>query len=111
MMQRSAHPEILMAAVLGAISLALESACTANEEPRPAPIVARRLGGDSLAPGVMVIHCRPEDEACVPTYAVACPAPTTGDSGATPRKGPPLSAQEEAFCMANATDSGSDTKR
>jgi hypothetical protein len=110
-MPHSARTELLMAAALGAFAFALGSACTAHEEPRPAPIVARRLGGDSLAPGVMVIRCRPDDEACVPTYAVACPAPTTGDSGATSQKGPPLSPQEEAFCMANATDSGSGTKR
>jgi hypothetical protein len=111
MMPHAARPEILMATVLGAFSLALESACTAHEEPRPAPLVARRLGGDSLAPGAMVIYCRPDDEACVPTYAVACPAPTTGDSGATSPKGPPLSPQEEAFCMANATDSGTGRNR
>jgi hypothetical protein len=62
-----AHPPVLVTALGAATTLGVMGACTASEEPRPAPIVARRLGGDSMAPGVMVIHCRPEDEGCVPT--------------------------------------------
>jgi hypothetical protein len=77
--------------------------CSEQAEPRSSPIVARRLGGDSLQPGPMVVRCRPEDAGCVPTYAVACPAPPSGDSTeAATLMGPPLSPQEEAWCAANA---------
>ena len=92
--------------VLASMGFALLIACTASEEPRPAPIVARRLGGDSMVPGPMVVHCRPDDEACIPAYAVACPAPVVGDSGKATQPGPPLSPAEKAFCMAAASDSG-----
>jgi hypothetical protein len=101
----------LVAVLLGAMPLMLMVACTGHEEPRPAPIVARRLGGDSLAPGPMAIQCGPEDEGCVPTYAVACPAPSSGDSGAAPPMGPPLSVQEAAWCQANASPSADSAKR
>src|SRR5512134_583784 len=71
-------------------------ACVEQQEPRPAPIVARRTGGDSLQPGPMVIVCKPDDEACIPTYAVACRR-WAGDSAPDL---PPLSAEEEAWCAA-----------
>jgi hypothetical protein len=80
-------------------------ACTASEEPRPAPIVARRLGGDSMVPGPMVVVCRPDDEACIPAYAVACHVTPSSDSGKVAQPRPPQSPQEEAFCMAAAPDS------
>jgi hypothetical protein len=96
----------LTAGVLGSIGVAILAACTASEEPRPAPVVARRLGGDSMVAGPMVVHCRPDDEACIPAYAVACPAPVAGDSGKAAHPGPPLSPAEEAFCMTAASDSG-----
>jgi len=86
-------------------------ACTPSEEPRPAPIVARRLGGDSLAPGPMVVHCRLDDEACIPRYAVACPAPASMDSATGAQPGPPLSPDEQAFCMHATADSATGTKR
>ena len=47
-------------------------ACAEQHEPRAAPVVARRTGGDSLQPGPMVIVCKADDEACVPSYAIAC---------------------------------------
>jgi hypothetical protein len=96
----------LAAGALASIGFAILAACTASEEPRPAPIVARRLGGDSMVPGPMVVHCRPDDEACIPAYAVACPAPVAGDSGKPAQPGRPLSPVEEAFCMRAASDSG-----
>ena len=73
-------------------------ACTEQQEPRPAPIVARRMGGDSLQPGPMVIVCKADDEACIPTYAVACRR-WVGDS-APPPDLPALSAEEAAWCAA-----------
>lgn len=73
-------------------------ACVEQQEPRPGAIVARRTGGDSLQPGPMVIVCKPDDEACIPTYAVAC-RHWVGDS-APPPDLPPSSAAEEAWCAA-----------
>ena len=76
--------------------------CAEQTEPLPAPIVARALGGDSLQPGPMTIICRPDDAACIPTYAVACPAPWVGDStqaGTVALR--PLSPEEQAWCVAD----------
>ena len=73
-------------------------ACVDQQEPRPAPIVARRTGGDSLQPGPMVIVCKADDEACIPSYAVACRR-WAGDSAPPPGL-PALSAEEEAWCAA-----------
>jgi hypothetical protein len=78
-------------------------ACTEQAEPRPSPIVARRLGGDSIAPGPMVHVCQPEDEGCVPTYPVACGERWSGDSAKAPSHVTrPRSTQEEAWCAANS---------
>lgn len=63
----------------GLVALVLVG-CTEQAEPRPSPIVARRLGGDSMVSGPMVRVCRPEDAGCVPTYAVACVERWGGDS-------------------------------
>src|SRR5688572_16628165 len=71
-------------------------ACAEQHEPRAAPIVARRSGGDSLQPGSMVIVCKTDDEACVPSYAIACRS-GPGDSTPPPDL-PPLSAEEAAWC-------------
>ena len=67
-------------------------ACAETHEPRAAPIVARRTGGDSLQPGPMVIVCKADDEACVPSYAVACQR-WVGDSAPLP--GLPALSDEE----------------
>jgi hypothetical protein len=89
----------------GLVTLVLLS-CTEQAEPRPSPVVARRLGGDSVAPGAMAHMCQPEDVGCVPTYAVACAMRWGGDSvDAPPHVVRPLSAQEEAWCAANAASS------
>ena len=79
-------------------SLLLVLACAEEHEPRAAPIVARRTGGDSLQPGPMVIVCEADDEACIPSYAVACQR-WVGDSAPPPGL-PALSAEEEAWCAA-----------
>jgi hypothetical protein len=71
-------------------------ACAEQHEPTAAPIVARRAGGDSLQPGPMVIVCKADDEACVPSYAIAC-RHWAGDSVPPPDL-PALSAEEEAWC-------------
>lgn len=88
----------------GLVTLVLVS-CTEQAEPRASPIVARRLGGDSMAPGPMIHVCRPEDAGCVPVFAVACPAPVSGDSGVAPGVARTLSAREQAWCDANAPGS------
>lgn len=76
------------------------TACEEQHEPRAAPIVARRVGGDSIAPGAMVRICGPEDEACVATYPVACSMIWMGDSAEKPFI-PPLSPEEQAWCDAH----------
>ena len=73
----------------------LAAGCGSGTEPQPSPIAARRLGGDSTQPGVNVIVCAADDVGCVPSYAVACPAPVLGDSSAAL---PPLAAGEQAWC-------------
>jgi hypothetical protein len=90
----------------GLVTLVLVS-CTEQAEPRPSPIVARRLGGDSIAPGPMIHVCHPEDAGCVPTYAVTCAERWSGDSADAPPSHVmrPRSVQEEAWCAANATTS------
>ena len=86
----------------GLVALVLVG-CTEQAEPRPSPIVARRLGGDSLAPGAIAHMCRPEDEGCVPTYPVACALRWSGDSAdASAQVIRPRTVQEEAWCAANA---------
>jgi hypothetical protein len=85
-----------------AAGLALLFSCGEQHEPRPSPIVARRLGGDSVAPGAMVKICTPEDEACVPTYAVACSTTWAGDRAEKPHL-PQLSREEQAWCAAYAS--------
>jgi hypothetical protein len=73
-------------------------ACAEQHEPTAAPIVAQRAGGDSLQPGPMVIVCKADDEACIPSYAIACHH-WAGDL-APPPDLPALSAEEEALCAA-----------
>ena len=86
----------LVAIVTGLLVFVL-SACAAETEPSPAPIVARSLGGDSARPGPMIIICQADDVGCVPTYAVACKLTWMGDS--TQRLYiPPLSPREQAWC-------------
>jgi hypothetical protein len=89
-----------------AVSLVLLASCGEQHEPRAAPIVARRLGGDSLAPGAMIKVCTLEEEACVPTYPVACSLTWGGDSAQKPPM-PRLSAKEQAWCAAQGTDARS----
>ena len=72
--------------------------CSEQYEPR-APVVARRLGGDSMAPGALVKECKPEDEGCVPTYAVPCSVTWMGDPAQKPNM-PRLSPNDEAWCAA-----------
>jgi hypothetical protein len=87
----------------GLVALVLVG-CTEQAEPRPSPIVARRLGGDSIAPGPMIHVCGPEDAGCVPTYAVTCVGRWGGDSTDAPAHViRPRTLQEEAWCAANAT--------
>jgi hypothetical protein len=69
--------------------------CASGTEPQPSPIATRRTGGDSAQPGVNVIVCSAEDEGCVPTYAVACPAAMTDSLS-----GPPLGPGQQAWCAA-----------
>ena len=77
--------------------------CTEQADPRPSPVVTRRLGGDSMAPGPMIHVCGPEEVGCVPTYAVACAERWGGDStDARAHVIRPRTAQEEAWCAANA---------
>jgi hypothetical protein len=106
-MRKSGSPvKALTRALFGGLVTLLLVTCTEQAEPRPSPIVARRLGGDSMAPGPMIHVCRPEDAGCVPTYAVACATRWGGDSADAPsRVMGPLSAQEEAWCAANAASS------
>jgi len=95
-----------MRALLGGLVTLVLISCTEQAEPRPSPVVARRLGGDSLAPGPIAHMCWPDDAGCVPTYAVACAERWGGDSAdAPPHVMRPRSAQEEAWCAANAASS------
>jgi hypothetical protein len=97
---------ILMLALAGCVTALGLGGCTEQAEPRPAPIVPRRWGGDSSQPGPMVVVCRPEDAGCVPTYAVACPAPVVADSIPGAQVGAQaLSPEEDAWCAANAGQS------
>jgi len=90
-----------IAACLAAV--AVLGGCAEQTEPLPAPIVARPLEEDSLQLGPMAIVCRQDDPACVPTYAVACPAPWVGDSTQAGTVAPlPLSPEEQAWCVVNA---------
>jgi hypothetical protein len=73
--------------------------CGEQSEPRASPIVSRRLGGDSMVPGALIKGCEPEDEGCVPTYAVACSVIWMGDPAEKPNM-PRLSPEEEAWCAA-----------
>jgi hypothetical protein len=98
--------EVLARALLGGMTGLGFAACTEQAEPRAAPVVARRLGGDSIQPGPMIVVCRPEDEGCVPTYAVFCPEPGAAESSRTAQVAArPLSLEEEAWCAANAAGS------
>jgi hypothetical protein len=85
------------AEMLSAIRLAalagLVTACGTRTEPQPSPIATRRNGGDSLQPGVNVIVCAADDEGCVPSYAIACPASETDSLS-----GPPLTPGDRAWC-------------
>ena len=89
---------LLRLALHGTALMTVAAACAEQQEPRPAPIVARRTGGDSLEPGPMVIVCRADDESCIPSYAVACDY-WAGDS-APPPDLPKPSAQDETWCAA-----------
>lgn len=53
-----------------------------------------------LAPGAMVKLCTPDDEACVPTYSVACSTTWAGDTSRKPMMAR-LSPTEEAWCAAD----------
>jgi hypothetical protein len=79
-----------------AATIALLAACGEQHQPRSAPI-ARRLGGDSMVPGALIQICKPEDEACVPTYAVKCSMTWRGDPAQKPNL-PQLSPEERAWC-------------
>jgi hypothetical protein len=94
MVDHSSEAEMSPASRL-AVLIALVGACASGTEPQPSPIAVRRSGGDSLQPGVNVIVCAAEDEGCVPTYAVACPAAATDSLS-----GPPLAPGDEAWCAA-----------
>jgi hypothetical protein len=83
---------------VGSSIILLLAACGDQHEPRAAPIVARPLGGDSIALGAVVKVCTPEDEACVPTEAVMCQEIWAGDPAEKPAM-PPLSPREQAWCL------------
>ena len=74
-------------------TVALLVACGEENQSRPVPI-ARRLGGDSMVPGALIKICKPEDEACVPTYAVMCSVTRRGH----PAQNPQISPEEQAWC-------------
>jgi hypothetical protein len=85
--------------------------CAEQTEPLPAPIVARPFGGDSLQPGSKVIVCKPDDVACVPTYAVACEVIWMGDSTQLGQAVvPPLSPEERAWCVAQPHEPSKQTQ-
>lgn len=91
-------------ALFGGLVPLLLVTCTEQAEPRRSPVVARRLGGDSIAPGPMIHVCRPEDEGCVPTYPVACVVRWGGDSPDAPAHViRSRTVQEEAWCAANSS--------
>jgi hypothetical protein len=86
--------------------LLLLAGCGEQHEPRASPIVARPLGGDSIALGAVAKVCTPEDEACVPTAAVMCQEIWAGDPAEKPNM-PPLSPREQAWCLGEGgTQSG-----
>ena len=85
--------------ILALAAVAAGLSCTDRTEPLRPPVMTRRFGGDSVVPGAMIRACKPDDVGCLPTGAVACPAPATV---ATTAKGPPLSPEEQAWCAANA---------
>lgn len=97
------YPRITPALVLGAIvSLAAVAACGDGMGPRRAPNLTRKHGGDSMVPGAMVRICRPDDQGCVPTYAVTCRQYTpTGQ--VVPQQ---LSPEEQAFCDRQSAATG-----
>jgi tRNA1(Val) A37 N6-methylase TrmN6 len=68
--------EPLWRRIVGAVTFLAVASCAEQHEPRAAPIVARRLGYDSIAPGAIINVCKPEDEACVTT--IQSPARTLG---------------------------------
>jgi hypothetical protein len=100
MWKSRSHARSIWVRMPWAAGLFLMASCGEQQEPRAAPIVARRLGGDSLAPGAMIKVCKPEDEACIPTYAVACSVTWAGDP-AHKSEMPRLSPEEEAWCAAH----------
>jgi hypothetical protein len=78
---RPYHHTLALAAILVASSLAmLVAACADRMEPPPSPIVARRLGGDSMLYGAVTHVCRADDVGCVPVMAVACKSIWVGGS-------------------------------
>jgi len=89
-----------------AAGIILLASCGEQQEPRAARIVARRLGGDSVALGAVLKACKPEDEACVPAIAVMCSVTWAGDPAQKPNM-PQLSPEEQAWC---ATHSGTDRR-
>jgi hypothetical protein len=85
--------------------------CAEQTEPLPAPIVARPFGGDSLQPGPMVIVCKADDVACVPTYAVACEVIRMGDSTQVGQAVVlPHSPEERAWCVAQPHEPSKQTQ-
>jgi hypothetical protein len=87
----------------GVISLAAIVAFLVScgeHQPRAAPI-ARHSGGDSMVPGALIKICKPEDETCVPTYAVNCSMTWAGDPAQKPDF-PQLSPEEWAWCEQQA---------
>jgi hypothetical protein len=87
--------------LMWAASLIPTVSCSEQHEPRASPIVARRLGGDSIAPGVLARVCTAEDEGCVPTFAVPCFVTWMGDSAQKPDI-PPPSPEVQAWCEAQS---------
>jgi hypothetical protein len=96
-LKRQARPPWLN--VSWAAGVILVASCSEQHEPRASPIVARRLGGDSIAPGALIKVCKPEDEGCVPTYPVACSMTWMGDPAQKPDI-PRLSPEAQAWCAA-----------
>jgi hypothetical protein len=80
-------------------AVTLMVSCGEQHEPRASPIVTRRLGGDSIAPGALLKVCAPGDEGCVPTFPVACSETWMGDSADKPHT-PALSPEAQAWCDA-----------
>ncbi len=82
-----------------AAGLLLVLSCTEQHEPRASPVVARRLGGDSMVPGAVLKVCTAADEGCMPTYPVACSEKWAGDP-AQRLDLPALSPELEGWCAA-----------